>query len=222
MVRLPIPSRKGTYGEEPGTLEFRNQRWKVRKEKTETQHTAQHQSSAIGTVTAHFLVAECFRFVPPRGASWPNIHRFGPNSVSSARKSPQGKHVLCWTRNLCCRSDSDIIVRKVCKTNLGIENVEMKDCRGTKREQKTEAHTFTNIFKRCSKLGIFTLHDTHVNSSDFYRLLCHIDRLFDCVSLMNATEMDARCYAKASIDTCRRCNSKGTADKYPEEIKSYL
>jgi hypothetical protein len=116
------------------------------------------------------------------------------------------------------RNDSNAILRKVCTSNLRIHTIEMKGCRGTRKEFKIKADVFTKILKLCSKLSILTSDDTHISSCDFYRLLGDNHSRFDHVNLLNATKKEITCFLEASLNPRTQRNTEGIVDRHPEEV----
>ncbi|PNF42502.1 hypothetical protein B7P43_G08758 [Cryptotermes secundus] len=92
------------------------------------------------------------------------------------------------------RRDSDAILRQVYKSNRRIETIKMISCRGSMRKKEVNGNILKGILEVCPKLFNLELMDTLVKTSQFYRLLGHLDGRLKSFRIDDATENGVRCY----------------------------
>lgn len=92
------------------------------------------------------------------------------------------------------RLDSDAILRQVYKSNRHIETIKMVSCRGSMRKYEVNGKILKRILEVCPKLFNLELMNTLVKTSEFYRLLGHLDGRLKTFRIDKATEKGVRCY----------------------------
>jgi hypothetical protein len=103
---------------------------------------------------------------------------------------------------------------EVSKSNLRIQTIAMKACRGTQSKDKITADILTVILKCCSKLSSLPL-------KDFYRLVGDNCSRFEHVNLLGATK-DVLCFLEASLIAGTQSNTEGILNELPAEMSQII